>query len=295
MLPKWNFAGIQIDVYNMMFFLGLVSVALILILLRKKFGYNRRQSVFYAAFTLAFGFFSAMITAWLENGLLSLVSNGEYDHFENLRNYGIPMFLPVFLWIYCLLCREPFRTLSDYIAPCVYSVMTFVKTGCCFAGCCRGEADPNGIWNEELGYRTFPVQVYDALSSLVIVMICFVLWATLRKKRQGYIYPIGGMLFALTKGFWEIFRVHSTVWEKNFMNTGWTFWQFWMAILFAGCLIWLLGTVVREKKKIPDYNEMEQLRLPEIPIRKFFFPASSDKKKNGKKQPIVHAKKRRKK
>lgn len=287
--------GLRLDMYNTMFFLGLVSVVVLYFCLRKRFGYTGPKTAFYSLFTLVFGFLSAMMTAWIENGLLYAASDGAYDHFENLRNYGIPMFLPVFWLIYCLLCREPFRKLTDLLAPSVYSVMTFVKIGCTMKGCCYGEADPHGIWNEDLGYTTFPVQVYDALSSLVIVAICIVLIYTLGKKHTGYIYPIGGMLFALTKGFWENFRVHSTVWEKNYLDTGWTFWQFWMTILFVCCLLWLVLTAVREKKGVPDFDRSEDLRLPRIDVDKAgkILAGISPIRKKNKKEPIHHKKNRK--
>ena len=287
--------GLRMDMYNTMFFLGLVSVVVLYFCLRKRFGYTGPRTAFYSLFTLVFGFLSAMMTAWIENGLLYAASDGAYDHFENLRNYGIPMFLPVFWLIYCLLCREPFKKLTDLLAPGVYSVMTFVKIGCTLKGCCYGEADPHGIWNEDLGYTTFPVQIYDALSSLLIVIVCLVLIFTFGKKHTGYIYPIGGMLFAFTKGFWETFRVHSTVWEKNYLNTGWTFWQFWMAILFVCSLLWLVLTVVREKKGVPDFDGAVNLRLPRIDIRKAgeaLAEISPIRTKN-KKQPVHHRKKRK--
>ncbi|MBQ6019252.1 MAG: prolipoprotein diacylglyceryl transferase [Clostridia bacterium] len=297
MYPELHLFGGTVHIYDLMFFLGLVSVMIIYQCLANRFSYPRPRAAFYSIFTLVFGFLSAAMTAWIENGLLYAASDGAYDHFEKLRNYGIPMFLPLFWLLYCLLCREPFRKLTDYLAPSVYSVMTFVKIGCTFGGCCYGEADPNGIWNEELGYKTFPVQIYDALSSFVIVIICIVLIYTLAKKHKGYIYPIGGMLFAAAKGFWENFRVHSTPWEKNYLNTGWTFWQFWMSILFVCCFVWLVLTAVREKKGVPDYDEMQKLRFHHVDVEQTaktlvkYLPIQPKKKK----EPVAHEKKRRKK
>ena len=261
MLPSMSLFEITIDFYRLFFALGLITVPIFLFCMRKSFGFNRKQAAFYSIFTLAFGYLSAMITAWLENSLLLWVSSGEYDHFEKLRNYGIPIFLPIFLLIYCFVFRDRFRKLSDYIAPCVYSVMTCVKIGCTFSGCCYGEPDPNGLWNDWLGYRTFPVQPYDALSSFVIVIICLLLLRAFRGKREGLVYPIGGMLFALTKGYWENYRVHSTIWEKNFLDTGWTFWQFWMLNLFIGCLLWLIAVLYFNKKEVPDCDGMEPTTL----------------------------------
>lgn len=297
MYPELHLFGGTIPVYRLMFILGLVSVTIIYQCLANRFSYARPRAAFYSIFTLTFGFLSAAMTAWIENGLLYAASDGAYDHFENLRNYGIPMFLPLFWLFYCLLCREPYKKLTDYLAPSVYSVMTFVKIGCTFGGCCYGEADPNGIWNEDLGYKTFPVQIYDALSSFVIVIVCILLIYTIGKKHKGYIYPIGGMLFAATKGFWENFRVHSTPWEKDYLNTGWTFWQFWMAVLFVCCFVWLVLTAVREKKGAPDFDEAEDLRFPYIDRAKAwekirsFLPIQPKKEKG----TVTHTNKKRKK
>ena len=295
MCKEFVLLGIRLDSYNTMFFLGLVSVIVFYQLLKRRFSFNKGRAFFYSIFTLVFGFLSAWMTAKIENGMLFAVSGGAYDHFENLRNYGIPMFLPIFWLIYCLLCREPFKKLTDYLAPSVYSVMTFVKIGCTLGGCCYGEPDQHGIWNADLGYKTFPVQIYDAISSFVIVIILIVLIYTIGKKHTGYIYPIGGILFALTKGFWEGYRVHSTPWEKNYMDTGFTFWQFWMAILFICCLLWLVLTVVRDKKGAPDFNEAN-LHLPYFDTYKIG-KAISRQLRGNKKQPykhIHHTKKRKK-
>ena len=255
MFPVIHIAGHVISMYKLMFFAGLASVPVFCFCLRKTFGFGKGKTAFISGFTLAFGYLSAMITAWLENWLLGLASGGANTHLETIRNYGIPMFLPLFFLVYCIFFREPFRRITDFIAPCVYSVMTFIKIGCTLWGCCYGEPDEHGIMNLDLGYRTFPVQVYDAISSFVIVVICLVLIFTLRKKHEGRIYPIGGMLFALTKGFWESFRVHSSVWERNFLNTGFTFWQYWMLLLFIGCAVWLALTVREEKKGIQDFDK----------------------------------------
>jgi hypothetical protein len=57
------------------------------------------------------------------------------------------------------------------------------------------------------------------------------------------------MLFALTKGFWESFRVHESEYERSFLNTGLTLWQYWLIVLFLGCLIWLILVIRLEKNE----------------------------------------------
>ncbi len=247
MLPHLKLLSIDINMYKLFFYTALISVPVFQFALRKRFEFNIKQAAFYSCFTLAFGYVSAMLTASLKRIMLSYASGGLHTDTERLRNYGIPIFLPVFLLIYCWIHKDDFRKLSDYIAPCVYSVMTFVKIGCVFWGCCYGEPDKHGIWNARLGYRTFPVQLYDAITSFIIVLICLYLIYVLYGKRSGYVYPIGGMLFALTKGFWESFRVHESVYERSFLGTGWTLWQYWLLVLFIGCFSWFVLILCKDK------------------------------------------------
>ena len=283
MYPQIVLFGKEIIIYDVCFMVALLTIPILFFLLRKHFDFTVKRTLFYVVFTLGFGLLSARITGIIKDWLLTLDSNGLYERGELLRNYGIPMFLPIFFLIYCLLFKDRFRTVMDYLAPGVYSVMTFVKLGCVFEGCCYGAPDENGIMNVHLGYRTFPVQLYDMLTSVGIVIICLVLIYTLRKKHKGFIYPIGGILFALTKGFWEHFRVHTSEWERNFFDTGFTFWQFWMMILLAGCLIWLILAIVWEKKGIADFDEM---KYPGIQQTKLF--------QKEKKKKVVHHRKGKK-
>ncbi len=249
MLPWVEFMGLNINMYKFFFFVALGTVPVVLFALRKRFGFSKQQAAFYSVFTLAFGYLSAMMTASLKRALLAYASGGMYYDTERLRNYGIPIFLPIFLLIYCLVRKDDFRKLSDYIAPCVYTVMTFVKIGCVFWGCCYGEPSEHGIWSSVAGYKSFPVQLFDSITSFCIVLICLFLIKTFYGKYSGYVYPIGGILFALTKGFWECFRVHESVYERYFMNTRWTLWQYWLLALFIGCVIWLIILYRNDRNK----------------------------------------------
>ncbi len=240
MLQYLTIFGININMYKFFFFVGLMTVPVFLFAMRKRFGFSKAQTVKYTVLTILFGLFAAYLTAVLKRAMLGFASGGVYSDTEVLRNYGIPIFLPICWLLACFVLEDNFRKVSDYIAPCVYSVMTCVKIGCTFWGCCYGPQDENGIWNATLGYRTFPVQIYDALTSLIIVIVCLILIRKLDNKHYGYVYPIGGILFAITKGFWENFRIHESVYEKNFLDSGWTLWQFWLLVLFIGCVIWII-------------------------------------------------------
>lgn len=249
MFPFLNVFGININMYKFFFYLGLCTVPVFLFTLRNRFGYSKALAAKYSALTLVFGLLAAYLTAVLKRVMLGYASGGTYTDAEMLRNYGIPIFLPICMLIFCLIFKNDFKKVSDYIAPCVYSVMTCVKIGCTFWGCCYGEPDEHGIWSQVMGCKCFPVPLYDAITSFIIVLICMFLIVKMHDAHPGYIYPIGGMLFALTKGFWENFRVHESEYERNFLDTGWTLWQFWLLALFIGCVIWIIIVYRQEKKR----------------------------------------------
>lgn len=249
MLQYISLFGFSINTYKLFFYLGLASVPMMLFALGKKFGYSKPQTLRYSVLTLLFGLFAAWLTAVLKRIMLGYASGGTYTDTEVLRNYGIPIFLPILFLFYCRIFKDDFKKLSDYIAPCVYSVMTFVKIGCTFWGCCYGEQTEHGIWNSMMGYKTFPVQLFDAISSLAIVIICLALIFKRDQRYAGYVYPVGGILFAIAKGFWETFRVHESVYEKNFLGTGWTLWQYWLLVLCIGCILWMLFMYLKNRNK----------------------------------------------
>ena len=255
MLQYLDIFGLSINMYKFFFYTALASVPAVLFALRKLFGFSIKQTVFYSAFTLVFGLAAARLTGILKQTMLGYASGGVYHDTEKLRNYGIPIFLPIFLLIFCLIGKKDFRLLSDYIASSVYSVMMFVKIGCTFWGCCYGEETEHGMWNALLQTRTFPVQLLDAITSAGILAVCIWLAVKSKGKGNGYIYPIGGILFALTKGFWEFFRVHESEYERSFLNTGFTLWQYWLLVLLIGCTVWLLILKLHKPKKTSKHRK----------------------------------------
>ena len=83
--------------------MGLATVPVFLFALRKRFGYTKGQAVKYSALTLAFGLFAAYLTAVLKRVMLAYASNGAYSDTEALRNYGIQIFLPICMLVFCLI------------------------------------------------------------------------------------------------------------------------------------------------------------------------------------------------
>lgn len=235
-----------------------------MILFRKRYGYTVKRAVLYSVLTLAFGYIAVVISAKTGNYFVWL-ANGKNDvRLEPLNSYGLQLFWPPFMLLYCLLFRDKFKTLTDYATPSIMFAQTLGKVACSFAGCCYGPKDPKGMYLVQEGFRAFPVQVCDTVCIGLIFILSVVLLFTFSKKHPGYIFPISGMLYALQKGYWEEYRVYDYEAEGNFFNTGRTFWQFFLVFLFVGCLIWLIGAIIYEKKGKPDFDESESIKLPDL-------------------------------
>ena len=264
MLPEIELFNHTIHMGSLFLFLHYPAVPFIYFLLKKRYGFNAIKTFFYSMFTLVSGVLGAVITSALANFILKLTSGGEFVPHESLSSYGISMFVGIFYVLYCPLFRKSFRLLTDYAAPAVFFVNILGKLVCVFDGCCYGPADPNGIYFKSLGYKAFPVQIYDTVFIAIIFVIMMILTFTLSKKHVGYLLPIANMLYAVEKGCLEEFRVYKSAYEGSFLGTGRTFWQYFLAVLFIGSLIWLICTIIWEKKGKADFDTATNIHLPDL-------------------------------
>ena len=264
MLPTFELFGQTIHTGDIFLFLHYPGVPFIYLLLRKRYGFPVKKTLFYAFFTLFFGVGGAIVTSKVANYVLTVTSHGAFEPYETLNSYGIAMFLAVIYIFYCLLFRKPFQTLTDYAMPAVSFIHVLGKLVCVFNGCCYGPASEHGLYFQNLGYKAVPVQLYDTINNAIIFVILIVLTYTFSKKHKGYLYPIAGILYAIQKWVLEEFRVYENPYEGNFLNTGWTFWQWFLVILFVGSVIWLIGAILWEKKGMPDLDTVENIKLPDL-------------------------------
>lgn len=264
MLPSITLGSQTVYLYNVIVITEYLSVPVIMLLLRKRFGVTRKKALGTALFTLVCGFFALQLTSVIANGILTAVSGGNFSPYEQQSSYGLPLFIPVFFVPVCLLFRKSFRRLTDYAAPCVFCVQMLGKVACSFNGCCYGPECDFGFYSEIAEYKTFPVQVFDAATCALIFILCLILTFTFAKKHQGYLFPICGTLYAAQKAFWEEFRVYPNEWEGNFLGTGRTYWQYFLCILLVGSLIWLIGVIRWEKKGKPDFDTATFLHVPDL-------------------------------
>ena len=111
--------------------------------------------------------------------------------------------------------RLPWWRTADSFAPAIALGQTVGRQGCFAAGCCWGEptALPWGVTFGERGHEVtgvptgvalHPTQLYESFAALAILLL--LLWLHRRKKFDGQVVLIYGVLYAATRFAIEFFR-----------------------------------------------------------------------------------------
>ena len=190
----FNIFGISIDLYTICFLVGIIACLVFTIIAMKKCGYSStaRDTI------ILIGIFSIMIGllfAVLFQAFYNLIA-GRGFVFEGMTFIGgliggVIAFLGIyFLYVYAI---NPHLKEGSFfkvdmnkgvwyllrIAPISITIAHgFGRIGCLCAGCCHGHETDEwyGIWNADLGAKTVPTQLYEAiflflLSGLMIVLL----------------------------------------------------------------------------------------------------------------------------
>lgn len=143
------------------------------------------------------------IQFWIESGFTAFGGNNIVKGF---------VYVPLFIYPVAKLLKIRFATMCDIIAPCVCIVHGISHWGCIFAGCCYGYPSNWGIYNIQYDRKAFPVQIFEALTALIIVAI-LVYWAKKNKyETTGKAYPVMMIMFGTTRFLWEFARNNYKIW-----------------------------------------------------------------------------------
>lgn len=133
--------------------------------------------------------------------------------------YGGFLFSVIACIVFCFMKKLNFWRVADIYAPATAFGLVFGRLGCLSAGCCYGKvADfPFGItvpWaiafysgqvpKELQGVLIHPVQIYEALASILIYM--FLINLRVKQKFEGQILIAFLSIYAIWRSIVEIFR-----------------------------------------------------------------------------------------
>ena len=263
----FNILGISVDLYTICFLVGIIACLIFTIIAMKKCGYSstaRDTIIIIGIFAIMIG----LLSAALFQAFYNLIA-GQGFTFEGMTFIGgliggVISFLGIyFLYVYAInpKLKEKSFFKSDMnkgvwyllrIAPISITIAHgFGRIGCLFAGCCHGQITNEwyGIWNAEVGAKTVPTQLYEAIFLFLLSAVMIVLLFKINFKYNMSLYLV-------SYGIWRFVIEYFRADYRGGFVPGLSPSQFWSIIMV------ILGVVIffLYKKFDPRFNkESEQI------------------------------------
>jgi phosphatidylglycerol:prolipoprotein diacylglycerol transferase len=212
MYPYELFFGI--DLYTCFVAAGVISALVTLRILSAKLKISDRLynfTLINGTASILFGLFSAVLFQSLYNvrslGKFELGANSGATFMGGLAG-GAFLFLIVYFVLGKLVFKDKenikeLSKIADIGVCCISIAHAFGRVGCLMAGCCYGKREEGilGIYNHAVGYKTLPVQLFEA----ILLFGLFVLMLFLLKKGIST-YPVYLVCYPVWRFFAEYLR-----------------------------------------------------------------------------------------
>ena len=240
--------GIGVNLYAICFIVGIIACFIFTIIAMKKCGYSSSASdtiIIIGVFSIVLGvLFGTLVQAFydfIEDPSQGFKVTGSMTFLGGLIG-GIIVFLGLyFLYVYAinphLKQGNIFKSNMNKgvwflvrIAPISITIAHgFGRIGCAFAGCCYGHKTTAwyGIWNDYLGYKTVPIQLFEAIFLFVLSAVLIVLLFKFKSKDTMAIYLVA---YGVWRFIIEFFRDDH---RGNFIP-GISPSQFWSILMVIG-------------------------------------------------------------
>ena len=244
----FNIFGLSIDLYLICFLVGIIACLVFTILAMKKTGYSstaRDTIIMIGIFAIIIGLLSASLFQAIYN-----LAAGKGFTFEGMTFIGgliggVISFVGIyFLYVYVINPRLKEKSFfkADMnkgiwyllrIAPISITIAHgFGRIGCLFAGCCHGKVTDEwyGIWNAEVGAKTVPIPLYEAIFLFVLSALMIILLFRLDFKYNMTLY-----LFSY--GIWRFVIEYFRADYRGDFIPGLSPSQFWSIVMVIGGII----------------------------------------------------------
>lgn len=241
----FNIFGLSIDLYLICFLVGVIACLVFTILAMKKTGYSstaRDTIIMIGIFAIIIGLLSASLFQAIYN-----LAAGKGFTFEGMTFIGgliggVISFVGIyFLYVYVINPRLKEKSFfkADMnkgiwyllrIAPISITIAHgFGRIGCLFAGCCHGKVTDEwyGIWNAEVGAKTVPIPLYEAVFLFVLSALMIILLFRLDFKYNMTLYLI-------SYGIWRFVIEYFRADYRGDFIPGLSPSQFWSIVMVIG-------------------------------------------------------------
>ena len=200
------------------------------------------QSIIITIIVYGFTYFWIHVLCWIENGFTNFGGQNIVRGF---------IYIPLIAYPVARIMKIKWSKMCDFMAPCVCLCQGVSHIGCIFPGCCAGYPSEWGIYCDRYGSSAFPVQLFEAVTALIIFAF-LVHW----NKKRNYIvdgksFPLMLVLFGSTRFLWEFARNN----EKILLGcSSLAFHALFMTIVGAAVLIYI-STIKNDTKIEIDKGE----------------------------------------
>ena len=228
-------AGLTNVFYYGFHVLGILSVIFFNLWYGPKYGIEKKKALLITLFAYPLIYVWIYIEYWIESGFRDFGGNNIVRGF---------IWMPLIAWPFFKWMKVKFLRGCDFIAPCVCLTMFVSHIGCIFPGCCNGYECPSfGIYNVGTQTYVFPVQLFEAFTALLVVLI-----VVLRANKKHFVsdgrsYPLMLMLYGSTRFLWEFARDN----EKILHNI--SVLALHAAFMTLVGAVWMIILVCRDRKQ----------------------------------------------
>lgn len=212
MYPFTIFAGI--DLYTVFVALAILSALFTLRVLGTKYNVSVKLynfTLINGVLSILLGFFSATLFQALYNikqtGHFELNASSGMTFLGGLMG-GAAVFLIIYFGVGAFIFKDKenirgFGKIANIGACCICIAHSLGRLGCLMAGCCHGKREDGffGIYNHMVGYKTLPVQLYEALFLAALFVILLVLLKKGKNTISAYL-----IAYAIWRFFAEYLR-----------------------------------------------------------------------------------------
>ena len=233
------------SIYYLFYVIGFIAMTVYTLLLAPKYNIKRGRAIVHM--TLSY------VTNFLVMLLMYYIVNGGFGGQNIVRVY---IFVPLIHYCYGRILNMPIAKTMDLTAPFPCILLGFAKFGCLIDGCCRSWLHVDwGMYNPIVNATLFPVQLFEGLTALFIVIMVWMIARDHNYNAQGRTMPIMLLLFGITRFGWEFLRDNT----KLFWGLSeFSLWALASAIMGIIWLVWLDKKKV--KKENEDLNHMAELK-----------------------------------
>lgn len=237
-----QFLGMRVSllIYYLFTFLDLTAALIFNLWYAKKIDVKRWKAVTATVSIWLLGTLWIYFLCWAETGFRNFGGNNIVRGF---------IYFPIIALGVAKVLKIEAKKAIELIAPTVCIVQGVGHLGCIFEGCCRGYESSFGIWNPVAQAYTFPVQLCEAFTAILI----FVFIVYLAKRRNyvvdGTSYPIMLITFGLTRFLWEFARDNKKIW-LGISNLA--FHALFMALVGVVALCFVISSRRGKLEKIKD-------------------------------------------